>query len=283
MTGPRFGGNRENTGSSPKVFEAQNPQNSKKAQNTTPGAISERGIFSNPNVTPEQNLLDLDATPENQRISSTNLGEMTKIAAEFGAPRTPEVEAFPDFSQSNPESLSPAPEMSPGIAPAMPPGISPELLQSNPELSQPNPELNHNSTPDVRPLAEGGSTEGKIDKKKILSFDGDVMDKDSQKQIEQVIKDNASNPFQLDNERNQMMVDGLRDNYGRIFGSDTYEDGASDTPDTLGVSGTSDVPESLTPENLDALVGHPENLDTLANQSANQGEGAAWQIVVGNQ
>lgn len=102
-------------------------------------------------------------------------------------------------------------------------------LENPPEILPDNLELPPDTLPaePFRPLAVDGSTEGKIDKSKILSFDGDIIDKDSQKQVEKVIRENADNPFELDNLRNQMMADGLRDNYGRIFGNSNDE-----SPDT---------------------------------------------------
>ena len=118
-----------------------------------------------------------------------DLGEIAKIAEGLGSPETPRT-----FRAETDEN-TPTIEMM-GEAVADFPGET-----------------------ELRPLADDGSTERKIDKKKILTFDGDIIDKESQKEVEKAIKEYANDPFELDNLRNQMMADGLRDNYGRIFGN----------------------------------------------------------------
>ena len=69
-------------------------------------------------------------------------------------------------------------------------------------------------------LATDGTTEGKIDKQKIWTFDGEIIDKESVKYIEEKVEEYKNDPFELDNIKNKMMTEGLRDNYGRIFGDD---------------------------------------------------------------
>lgn len=131
--------------------------------------------------------------------AKTELG--SKAAEMFGTPEVPK--AFEGLNMpeglESPEKMPDFPEMTPGMAP--------------PEMDT-----------EYKPLAEDGSTEGKIDKDKILTFGGDLIDKESQKQVKKIISKYKNDPFELDNKRNEMMADGLRDNYGRIFGNNNDAD-----------------------------------------------------------
>ena len=150
------------------------------------------GVFE----APAQEKLDLSGE------AKTELG--SKAAEMFGTPEVPK--AFEGLNMpeglESPEKMPDFPEMTPGMAP--------------PEMDT-----------EYKPLAEDGSTEGKIDKDKILTFGGDLIDKESQKQVRKVISKYKNDPFELDNKRNEMMANGLRDNYGRIFGNNNEADDVS--------------------------------------------------------
>ncbi|MBQ3352637.1 hypothetical protein IJG91_03220 [Candidatus Saccharibacteria bacterium] len=140
--------------------------------------------------------------------AKTELG--SKAAEMFGIPEAPKA-----FESSN-----------------MPEGLKmPEGLGDSEQITD-FPEMTPGMTPpeidtEYKPLAEDGSIEGKIDKDKILTFGGDLIDKESQKQVRKVISKYKNDPFELDNKRNEMMADGLRDNYGRIFGNNNEADDAA--------------------------------------------------------
>lgn len=131
-----------------------------------------------------------------------------------------EMLSLPDSPEITPPEIAP-PEMMPSemTPPEMTP---PEMVPSEINMLQGVEPLDT----EYRPLAEDGSTEGKIDKDKILTFGGDLIDKESQKQVEKALSKYKNDPFELDNIRNEMMADGLRDNYGRIFGNDNSADDA---------------------------------------------------------
>ena len=72
---------------------------------------------------------------------------------------------------------------------------------------------------EVKPLVADGSTEGKLGRIAV-SLTGDVMDKESEKQVHEKISELKKNPYELSNYRDEEMADSLRDNFGRIFGND---------------------------------------------------------------
>ncbi|MBQ3309654.1 hypothetical protein IJG78_03190 [Candidatus Saccharibacteria bacterium] len=133
-----------------------------------------------------------------REVRTNELGERARVATEMLA--TPDTTLLQEAAEIR--NWEPNDEMM----------LSPTEIEDFPGITE------------SRPLASDGSTEGKIDSKKIISFDGEVMDKDSVKEVEKAVKAQENDPFELDNIRNQMMVDGLRDNYGRIFGDDEMDD-----------------------------------------------------------
>ncbi|MBR2588818.1 hypothetical protein IKE84_00515 [Candidatus Saccharibacteria bacterium] len=162
-----------------------------------------------PSVSNGENGIYSRETASPNRVSSdtkSNLGGVSSAAESFNATSLPE-------------------NMSPNNFPANPDLPSPNEIESSEIFGEAIADFP--GVTETKSLAEDGSTEGKIDKKKILAFDGDLIDRESQKQVEKIIREHSDDPYELDNLRNQMMADGLRDNYGRIFGNDNYKEDTS--------------------------------------------------------
>ncbi len=191
------GGNRGNMdGKSPEVFDGEerkieDSQSREKLDLSGEAKTELGGIVTEMFGTPEVPK-DFEASEGSMNYESS---DSTKDMEEVS-----NTESIPDFPEMTP------PEM-------VPPEIN--ALQGARMLDT-----------EYKPLAEDGSTEGKIDKDKILTFGGDLIDKESQKQVEKALSKYKNDPFELDNIRNEMMADGLRDNYGRIFGNDNSADDA---------------------------------------------------------
>lgn len=98
---------------------------------------------------------------------------------------------------------------------------------SVPEMPGLNTEANVSTTPEMRPLSADGSTEGKLGKLAV-QLSGEVLDEASAKEVEHKIAELKDNPYELQNYRDEAMVESLRDSFGRIFGDNSYEGGSSD-------------------------------------------------------
>lgn len=84
----------------------------------------------------------------------------------------------------------------------------------------PNMETADISTTESRPLAADGTTEGKIGRLAV-QLSGEMLDEASAKEVKDKIVELKDDPYELQNYRDEAMVDFLRDNFGRIFGDTT--------------------------------------------------------------
>ena len=76
---------------------------------------------------------------------------------------------------------------------------------------------------EMKPLAADGSTEKKMGHIAV-DLMGDVMDKVSEKQVREKLSEFKQKPYELNNYRDEEMVQSLRSNFGRIFGNNAGAD-----------------------------------------------------------
>lgn len=72
---------------------------------------------------------------------------------------------------------------------------------------------------ELKPLAADGTTEGKMGKLAV-SLMGDKIDEKSLEELAKQVDELSNNPYQLDNFKNRVLSDSIRDSYGRMIGND---------------------------------------------------------------
>ena len=82
--------------------------------------------------------------------------------------------------------------------------------------------------PESRPLAMDGTTEGNLGKL-ALRLSGEELDEASAKEVRQKIVELKDKPYELQNYRDEAMVEFLRDSFGRIFGNNGSEGGQDES------------------------------------------------------
>ena len=101
-------------------------------------------------------------------------------------------------------------------------------FNANPNLMNakeaPNIGMENQDALGMKPLAMDGSTEGKLGKL-ALRLSGEELDEASAKEVRGKISELKDKPYELQNYRDEVMVEFLRDSFGRIFGDDSTASG----------------------------------------------------------
>lgn len=107
---------------------------------------------------------------------------------------------------------------------SVPAPVTPEAIQ----FSDAETSADIGNAPEVRPLAMDGTTEGNLGKL-ALRLSGEELDEASAKEVKQKITELKDKPYELQNYRDEAMVEFLRDSFGRIFGNNN--EGGQDESD----------------------------------------------------
>ena len=72
---------------------------------------------------------------------------------------------------------------------------------------------------ELKPLAADGTTEGKMGRLAV-SLMGDKIDEKSLAELARQVDELSDDPYKLDNFKNRVLSDSVRDSYGRMIGND---------------------------------------------------------------
>ena len=73
--------------------------------------------------------------------------------------------------------------------------------------------------PEIKPLANDGTTEGKRGRA-VVSLGGERVDAESLELLNREVEKLSDKPYELDNLKNEALSDSLRNSFGRMIGND---------------------------------------------------------------